>query len=155
MADHQSDSRNLLRQREKFLSNVFDSGRPDAVKKQHQGGRLTARERITTLCDDGSYREIGDLVEPVRDTAFNANLVAPADGVIIGSGQLDGRPAIVTAHDFTVLGGGKSLLSGKVSETKFGSTKTLQSNTLTFSRPAMPQSSTRMSWQSSANFLSV
>ncbi len=110
MADNQSDSRDLLRQRENFLSNIFDSGRPDAVKKQHEGGRLTARERITTLCDDGSYREIGDLVEPVRDTAFNANLVAPADGIIIGSGQLDGRPAIVTAHDFTVLGGSSGVV---------------------------------------------
>ena len=105
MANDQSDSRELLKQREDFLAGVSDAGRPEAVAKQRKTGRLTARERIAALCDDDSYREIGDLVEPVRDTAFNANLVAPADGVIIGTGQLDGRYAVVTAHDFTVLGG--------------------------------------------------
>ena len=98
-------SRALLAAREDFLSGVVDAGRPKAVEKQHQGSRLTARERIQALCDDNSYREIGDLVEPVRDSKFNADLVAPADGVIVGTGQIDGRFAMVTAHDFTVLGG--------------------------------------------------
>ena len=83
----------------------MDSGRPEAVAKQHSRDRMTARERIDALCDAESYREIGDLVEPVRDTSFNADLVAPADGVVIGTAKLDGRYAMVTAHDFTVLGG--------------------------------------------------
>ena len=85
------NSRELLAARETFLAGVVDAGRPKAVEKQHRGSRLTARERIEALCDDESYREIGDLVEPVRDTKFNADLVAPADGVIIGTGRIDGR----------------------------------------------------------------
>ena len=104
------DSRELLAMREDFLATVRDSGRPEAVQKQHRGSRMTARERIAELCDTDSYREIGDLVEPVRDTAFNANLVAPADGVVIGTGKIDGRYAMVTAHDFTVLGGSTGIV---------------------------------------------
>lgn len=103
--EERASSRKLLEQRSEFLSAVYDAGRPDAVSRQHNGGRMTARERIAALCDTDTFREIGDLVEPVRDTAFNANLVAPADGVITGTAKLDGRYAMVTAHDFTVLGG--------------------------------------------------
>ena len=102
---NRESSRKLLGKRQEFISKIIDSGRPDAVAKQHRGGRMTARERIDALCDSDSYREIGDLVEPVRDTSFNADLVAPADGVVIGTAKLNGRHAMVTAHDFTVLGG--------------------------------------------------
>ena len=72
---NRESSRKLLEKRKEFISGIIDSGRPDAVAKQHRGGRMTARERIDALCDSDSYREIGDLVEPVRDTSFNADLV--------------------------------------------------------------------------------
>lgn len=111
--DEREDSYKLLQRREEFIEGILDTGRPEAVAKQHAGGRLTARERISALCDADSYREIGDLVEPVRDTAFNKDLVAPADGVITGTGKLDGRHAMVTAHDFTVLGGSTGVVGAE------------------------------------------
>ncbi|MDA1101012.1 MAG: acyl-CoA carboxylase [Proteobacteria bacterium] len=94
---------------------VLDEGRPDAVARQHRHGKYTARERIARLCDTDSFREFGSLVEPLRDTGFNADLVAPADGVVTGSGLIDGRPVRVMSHDYTVLGG---------STGKHGSSKT-------------------------------
>ena len=62
------------------------------------GDRLDARARIDYLLDDGSFREIGTLVEPPGD-------VAPADGIVTGSGTIDGRPVMIGSEDFTVLGG--------------------------------------------------
>ena len=62
------------------------------------GDRLDARARIDYLLDDGSFREIGTLVEPPGD-------VAPADGIVTGSGAIDGRPVMIGSEDFTVLGG--------------------------------------------------
>ena len=58
------------------------------------GGRLDARDRIDHLLDPGSFREIGTLVGSV-----------PADGIVTGTGFVDGRPVMVGAEDFTVLGG--------------------------------------------------
>ena len=84
---------------------ILDEGRPDAVARQHGHGKYTARERIGRICDAGSFREMGSLVEPLRDTGFNADLVAPADGVVTGSGLIDGRPVSLMSHDYTVLGG--------------------------------------------------
>jgi acetyl-CoA carboxylase carboxyltransferase component len=86
-------------------ASTMDLGRPEAVEKQHRRGKLTARERVAAFLDDGSFREIGGLVEPLRDTDLTANLKAPADGVITGHGMIDGRPVYVLADDFTVLGG--------------------------------------------------
>ena len=84
---------------------VRDEGRPDAVAKQHALGKLTARERIALLLDAGSFRELGALVQPSRETPDTADLEAPADGVVTGTGRIDGRPVVVMASDFTVLGG--------------------------------------------------
>jgi len=58
------------------------------------GGRLDARARINHLLDPGSFREVGTLVGS-----------APADGIVTGTGTVDGRPVMVGAEDFTVLGG--------------------------------------------------
>ena len=100
-----SNGQELLRNIEDARRNVLDEGRPEAVAKQHKYGKYTARERITKLCDADSFHEFGSLVEPLRDTGFNKDLDAPADGIIIGSGLIDGRPAAILSHDYTVLGG--------------------------------------------------
>lgn len=84
---------------------VLDAGRAEAVARQHAHGKYTARERITHLVDGGSFQEVGSLVEPLRDTGFNKDLVAPADGVITGTGLIGGRPVSIMSHDYTVLGG--------------------------------------------------
>ena len=83
------------------LAAVLDEGRPDAVAKQHARGKLTARERITALVDEGTLREIGALT---AGTGPDGRPV-PADGVVCGTAAIDERPVAVVASDFTAAGG--------------------------------------------------
>jgi len=69
-------------------------GGPEKIVKQHGRGSLTVRERIDHLLDPGTFREIGPLVGAV-----------PADALVTGWGRINGRPVLVGAEDFTVLGG--------------------------------------------------
>ncbi|MEE2830248.1 MAG: acyl-CoA carboxylase subunit beta [Myxococcota bacterium] len=69
------------------------------IARQHGRGKMTARERIESLVDDGSFLELG-----VHGSEYKDPLV-PADGVITGVGKIDGRPCCLAAYDFTVLGG--------------------------------------------------
>ena len=91
---------------------VRDAGRPDAVAKQHGLGKLTARERIARLVDDGSFREFGALVDAARGTPGQERLEAPGDGVVTGVGELDGRPAAIMSFDFSVFGGSNGATGG-------------------------------------------
>jgi propionyl-CoA carboxylase beta chain len=78
------------------------------VKKQHDQGKLTARERIDLLLDPGTFIEIGRLVMH-RCTDFGMqDQQYLGDGVITGYGQVDGRKVFVFAQDFTVFGGSLS-----------------------------------------------
>ena len=81
----------------------LDAARPEAVARQHALGKLTARERIATLLDTGSFEETGALVEPARETFDTQHLEAPADGVVTGFGRIAGRPVAICAFDFTIL----------------------------------------------------
>jgi propionyl-CoA carboxylase beta chain len=92
---------------------VMDAGRPDAVARQHKRGQLTARERIAKFFDDGTFREQGALVQSAQETEVDAGLVAPADGVIVGSGYVAGRAVAVTASDSTVVGGSGGTIGGQ------------------------------------------
>ncbi len=98
-------SRDLLQKVNDFRATVMDAGRPEAVEKRRAIKRMTLRERIDTMLDDGTFREFGSLVEPLRATRWNADLVAPADGIVCGKGVVDGRPVMVYGTDFTVYGG--------------------------------------------------
>jgi len=87
---------------------VDDEGRPDAVASQHDLGKRTARERIDYLLDDGTFEERGKLAGPAPSTPETAEWEredVPADGVVTGFGEVDGRPVAVVATDFTVKGG--------------------------------------------------
>lgn len=78
------------------------------IDKQHQGGKLTARERVTLLLDEGSFQEIGQFVEH-RATSFGLDKQKfPGDGVITGYGTIHGRLVYIFSQDFTVLGGSLS-----------------------------------------------
>jgi acetyl-CoA carboxylase carboxyltransferase component len=80
-------------------------GGPAKIEKQHNQGKLTARERINRLFDDDSFVEFG-LFAKHRCTKFGMDkVVIPADGVIVGFGQINGRPVYAYAHDFTASGG--------------------------------------------------
>src|SRR5262249_8386086 len=80
------------------------------LQKQHQAGKLTARERIDLLFDPGTFDEIDKLVtHRCRDFGMDAPEQAiPGDGVVTGSGRVDGRPVYAFAQDFTVFGGSLS-----------------------------------------------
>jgi acetyl-CoA carboxylase carboxyltransferase component len=78
---------------------------PQAAAKQHARGKLTARERIERLLDEGSFVEL-DAFAVHRTTAFGMDKQKPlGDGVITGHGTVDGRPVCVFSQDFTVFGG--------------------------------------------------
>lgn len=82
-------------------------GGPERIERQHAKGKLTARERLKLLFDPGTFEELGLLA------AHHGNLPeeeepgkpSPADGVITGTGEIDGRPVAAAVYDFTVFGG--------------------------------------------------
>jgi propionyl-CoA carboxylase beta chain len=83
------------------------------VRKQHERGKLTARERVALLLDEGTFVEAGAFVTH-RSTDFGmAAKRIPGDGVVTGHGLVDGRPVFVFSQDFTVFGGS---LSGAYAE---------------------------------------
>lgn len=108
-----SDARAALASIEAAKYAVSDAARPDAVAYQRKAGKLTARERIAMLCDPGSFDEVGALVSPMQDTDATADLMAPADGVVVGYGEIDARPVAVISQDYTVHGGSNSPVGGK------------------------------------------
>ncbi len=78
------------------------------IKKQHEKGKLTARERIELLLDPGSFEEIGMMVTH-RSTDFGMeNKKFLGDGVVTGYGTISGRLIYIFAQDFTVFGGALS-----------------------------------------------
>jgi propionyl-CoA carboxylase beta chain len=78
---------------------------PQAAEKQHARGKLTARERIERLLDEGSFVEL-DAFAVHRSSAFGMERHKPlGDGVITGHGTIDGRPVCLFSQDFTVFGG--------------------------------------------------
>ena len=78
------------------------------LEKQRAGGKMTARERLQFLLDEGTFEEFGKLVvHRSRDFDMDKQLY-PGDGVVTGHGWIDGRKAFVFAQDFTVFGGSLS-----------------------------------------------
>jgi acetyl-CoA carboxylase carboxyltransferase component len=80
-------------------------GGEEKIAKQHERGKLTARERIDLLVDEGTFVELGVHGRPHFAQRAMDNVEAPADGVITGWGDLDGRTCCVAAYDFTVMAG--------------------------------------------------
>jgi acetyl-CoA carboxylase carboxyltransferase component len=91
-----------LRDRKRRL---LEGGGREKIEKIHAQGRLSVRERVTALCDPGSFTELGVFVTH-RCTDFGMEeRKVPGDGVVCGSGRVDGRQVYVFAQDFTVFGG--------------------------------------------------
>lgn len=78
------------------------------IDKQHEQGKLTARERIEVLLDDGSFEELDMFVKHRCKDFGLEKKVYLGDGVVTGRGTIDGRLVYVYSHDFTVLGGSLS-----------------------------------------------
>jgi acetyl-CoA carboxylase carboxyltransferase component len=93
---------------------VLAMGGEERVARQHGRGKMTARERITALFDEGSFMEFGTNATFHVGPEEITSVQAPADGVITGTGKINGRMTACAAYDFTVLGGS----IGMVGETK-------------------------------------
>jgi propionyl-CoA carboxylase beta chain len=78
------------------------------IDSQHAKGRLTARERLDVLLDEGSFEELDMFVEHNCTDFGMADTVFPGDGVVTGSGTINGRLVYVFSQDFTVFGGSLS-----------------------------------------------
>ena len=98
----------ILEQLEKKRDAARQGGGAKRIEAQHKKGKLTARERIERLFDPGTFEEVDTLVvHRCRDFGMDAQLI-PGDGVVCGSGRIDGRVVYAFAQDFTVFGGSLS-----------------------------------------------
>jgi propionyl-CoA carboxylase beta chain len=112
MATRRGEARRLLMDPIQHLDDLERraelGGGADRLKRQHDAGKLTARERIDFLFDPGSFLEI-DMVVTHRCRDFGMeDQIIPGDGVVAGRGRIDGRPIYAFAQDFTVFGGSLS-----------------------------------------------
>jgi acetyl-CoA carboxylase carboxyltransferase component len=80
-------------------------GGPDKVRRQHDGGRLTIRERIDRLVDPGSFREVGTLAGVAQYDASGRLTAFTPSNRVSGRATVDGRSVIISGDDFTVRGG--------------------------------------------------
>lgn len=97
-----SERYSILRQKR---NRILEGGGADRVKKQHESGKLTARERIDLLLDPRTFQEENVFVSH-RNTGFGLDKQElPGDGVVTGHGYVDGRLVFVYSQDFTVAGG--------------------------------------------------
>jgi propionyl-CoA carboxylase beta chain len=96
-------------ERIQVLSNQAElGGGEERLKRQREGGRLTARERIDFLLDPGSFVELDKFKTHRCDDFGMASRKIPGDGVVTGYGTIDGRQVCVFSQDFTVFGGSLS-----------------------------------------------
>ena len=88
-------------------------GGPERTKRQREAGKLTARERLDLLLDEGTFQELDRLAaHDCVDFGMDSRKI-PGDGFVTGYGKIEGRLAYVFAHDFTVFGGSLSLQNAK------------------------------------------
>ncbi|MDG1708103.1 MAG: carboxyl transferase domain-containing protein, partial [Emcibacteraceae bacterium] len=98
----------ILDQLEERRESARSGGGERRVAAQHAKGKLTARERIELLVDEGSFEEY-DMFKEHRSVDFGMeNTKIAGDGVVIGSGTVNGRLIFVYSQDFTVFGGSLS-----------------------------------------------
>ncbi|WP_417515387.1 acyl-CoA carboxylase subunit beta [Minwuia sp.] len=85
---------------------TLDESRQVAVEKQHARGRWTAREGIAGMLDEGSLVEYGGLAKPATE-----GMTGAADGLVMGTGTVEGRPVAMVAYDYTVYAGTQSAVN--------------------------------------------
>ena len=100
--------KDILAELEKRRDEARAGGGERRIAAQHAKGKLTARERVDLLLDEGSFEEFDMFVEH-RATDFGmADQKIPGDGVVTGWGLINGRVVFVFSKDFTVFGGSLS-----------------------------------------------
>jgi acetyl-CoA carboxylase carboxyltransferase component len=102
VSDNRSDWQSLLSELQQRTDAAQAMGGAARIARQHERGRLTARERIGQFCDPDTFSELGALAggnHPGGDAAV------PADALVGGTGRVHGRSVVLLAEDFTVKGG--------------------------------------------------
>ncbi len=94
-----------IRKLRQLLQESKLGGGQAAIERQHDKGKLTARERIALLLDDDSFQELDALVTHHATTLGMDERITLGDGVVTGYGTIDGRLVYLYAQDFTVMGG--------------------------------------------------
>ena len=98
----------ILRTLEERRTRARLGGGEARIERQHAKGKLTARERLELLLDDGSFEEYDVFVEHRSSDFGMAEQRVPGDGVVTGRGTINGRLVFVFSQDFTVFGGSLS-----------------------------------------------
>ena len=101
-------SQDRLEEMRRRYAGARRGGGEERIAKQHDAGKLTARERVETLLDPGSFQELDALVVHRSHDFGMQDRRVPGDGVVTGHGRVEGRPVMVFAQDFTVFGGSLS-----------------------------------------------
>ena len=105
--DMRQHAEDLRRKKDDFLQ----MGGPERVQRQHDQNKLTVRERIDLLFDDGTFEERGLLAHHQSQSPAMQGKFTPADGVLTGIGRIDGRMVAVIAYDFTVMAGSMGMVT--------------------------------------------
>ncbi len=92
----------LLEEHQRRIAFGHGMGGKEKLEKRRARGRLNAREVVALFCDEGSFMEIGTLAGGV---SYHGEAKAPADALVAGFATVEGRPVVVGAEDFTVMGG--------------------------------------------------
>ena len=98
----------IIRQLEEKRAKTRLGGGEQRIEAQHAKGKLTARERVTVLLDEGSFEEWDMFVEHDCNEFGMSEQKIPGDGVITGHGTIEGKNVFVFSQDFTVFGGSLS-----------------------------------------------
>ncbi|MDD2851007.1 MAG: acyl-CoA carboxylase subunit beta [Desulfuromonadaceae bacterium] len=103
----------LLDELRKRRVDALAGGGKEKMKKRHAEGRLGARERVELLFDDASFNEFGMHVNHACHMPGFIGKFMPGDGVVTGTGDVDGRPVAIYSQDFTVGGGALGQMHAK------------------------------------------
>ncbi len=101
----QPEMTRMIKELEEKKAEIRLAGGADKIEKQHQSGKLTARERIEKLLDPKSFMETDMFVHHRCEFFDMPQIEAPDDGVVTGYGNIGGRLVFIFSQDFTVLGG--------------------------------------------------
>jgi len=107
------DSQDLISKLERTRKSAQLGGGEARIQAQHEKGKMTARERILTLLDEGSFQEVDGLMTLRQEEFGLADKKTPGDSVVVGFGKISGRMVAVFSQDFTVMGGSFSEVQGQ------------------------------------------
>lgn len=113
MAEGEDEKTRMLKELKERKEDIEKMGGKKRIDRQRKKGKLTARERIDLLLDEGSFTEIGALVEHRGTELGMAERKIPAEGVVTGHGRIDGRKVYVFSQDFTSMGGTLGEMHGR------------------------------------------